>query len=103
MYIWTHKKLDIGVNGDQIVDVNLTTGRRQELKPGAHISFTYQVTWKNSKISYAKRYDKYLDPTFFQHRVCLLSESRVDATVVGSPPHRSSPNRFTGSPSSTPS
>ena len=24
-YIWTHKKFDIGYNGDQIVDINLTS------------------------------------------------------------------------------
>ena len=36
------------------------------------IPFTYEVTWKNSEVKFADRFDKYLDPNFFQHRVNLL-------------------------------
>jgi len=39
-YIWTHKKIDVGYNGNQIVDVNSTTARRVLLKPGITIHFT---------------------------------------------------------------
>ena len=42
-YIWTHKKLDIGYNGDQIVDVTLTSESKTKLSPNAKISFTYEV------------------------------------------------------------
>lgn len=42
-YMWTHKKLDIGYNGDAIVDVNLTSEAKVKLEPGAQISFTYEV------------------------------------------------------------
>ena len=41
--IWTHKRLDIGYNGNQIVDVNMTTGKRVKLEEGMTISLTYQV------------------------------------------------------------
>lgn len=67
-YIWTHKKLEIGYNGPQIVDVNLTSDNKVQLAEGP-ISFTYQVIWKKSNIHFKGRFDKYLDPSFFQHRV----------------------------------
>lgn len=67
--IWTHKKFDIGYNGKQIVEVNLTSERKVELKLGADIGFSYEVNWKKSNIKFEDRFDKYLDPDFFQHRV----------------------------------
>lgn len=73
MYLWTHKRFDIGVNGNQIVDVNLTTGKRTKLESGATIRFTYQVNWKTTNIEFSKRYEKYLDPQFFQHRIHWFS------------------------------
>ena len=42
-YIWTHKKFDIGYNGKQIVDVNLTSDAKVKLEPGAKFSFSYEV------------------------------------------------------------
>lgn len=68
-YIWTHKKFDIGYNGKQIVDVNLTSENKVKLKLNAKIPFTYEVNWKKSSIKFEDRFDKYLDPNFFQHRV----------------------------------
>lgn len=68
-YIWTHKKFDIGYNGNQIVDVNLTSENKVKLVQGARIPFSYEVNWKESNIKFEDRFDKYLDPNFFQHRV----------------------------------
>jgi len=68
-YIWTHKKFDIGFNGKQIVDVNLTSENKVKLKLDTKIPFTYEVNWKKSNIKFEDRFDKYLDPNFFQHRV----------------------------------
>lgn len=70
-YIYTHKRFDIGYNGKRIVDVNLTADKKELLKPGALIKFTYEVNWKPSTTKFENRFDKYLDPNFFQHRVCL--------------------------------
>jgi transmembrane 9 superfamily protein 3 len=72
-YIYTKKKLDIGYNGQQIVDVNLTSEDKVKLVPGAKIAFTYEVTWKESKTTFHDRFDKYLDPRFFQHRIHWFS------------------------------
>ena len=71
-YIWTHKKFDIGYNGKQIVDVNLTSENKVKLVQDAAISFSYEVNWKKSNVKYEDRFDKYLDPNFFQHRVSIV-------------------------------
>ncbi|CAH3045205.1 unnamed protein product [Pocillopora meandrina] len=72
-YIWTHKKLDIAYNGDQIVDVSLTSESKAKLVPNSKLSFTYEVKWTESKTPFEKRYEKYLDPSFFQHRIHWFS------------------------------
>lgn len=72
-YIWTHKKFDIGYNNKQIVDVNITSENKVHLTPTAKISFTYEVNWKPSDVKYENRFDKYLDPNFFQHRIHWFS------------------------------
>ncbi|KAM8710426.1 hypothetical protein ACLKA7_017099 [Drosophila subpalustris] len=63
-YIHTHKKFDIGYNGQQIVDITLTTEMREELKADAKINFTYEVNWKPTEVDFQNRTDKYLDPNF---------------------------------------
>jgi transmembrane 9 superfamily protein 3 len=72
-YIYTHKKFDIGYNGNQIVDVNLTTGDKVTLNGEIQLDFTYEVNWKPSSITFHKRYDKYLDARFFKHRIHWFS------------------------------
>lgn len=72
-YMWTHKKFDIGYNDKRIVDVNLTSEAKVKLEPNAKISFSYEVKWQPSNVKYADRFDKYLDPTFFQHRIHWFS------------------------------
>jgi hypothetical protein len=43
VYLWTHKRIDFGVNDGQIVDVNVTTANRVKLRRDVTIHFTYQV------------------------------------------------------------
>jgi transmembrane 9 superfamily protein 3 len=43
------------------------------VKPGHQLAFTYEVVWKETKTPFDKRFDKYLDPTFFQHRIHWFS------------------------------
>lgn len=72
-YIWTHKKFDIGYNGNRIVDINLTSENKVLLELNSQIQFTYEVHWKQSDIKFENRFEKYLDPTFFQHRIHWFS------------------------------
>ena len=74
----------------QIVDVNLTSEGKVKLEPAMELPFSYQVslslspamcmcvlssecvsqvTWRASTIQFSRRFEKYLDPNFFQHRV----------------------------------
>lgn len=68
-FIWTHKKFEIGYNGKQIVDVNITSEDKVLLTSTKKLEFTYEVIWRKSDVKFEDRFDKYLDPTFFQHRV----------------------------------
>ena len=72
-YLFTHRKLDIAYNENRIVDVNMTNENKVKLEPGASIPFSYEVNWKRSTAKYADRFDKYLDPSFFQHRIHWFS------------------------------
>ncbi|XP_037084111.1 transmembrane 9 superfamily member 3-like [Pollicipes pollicipes] len=72
-YLWTHKRFDIGVNDGMIVDVNLTSEAKVKLTLGAKIPLTYEVVWKKSAVKFEDRFDKYLDPSFFQHRIHWFS------------------------------
>ena len=51
-YIWTHKKFEIGYNGNQIIDVNLTSEGKTKLKLGEQLAFSYEVTWKQSSLKF---------------------------------------------------
>ena len=131
-YIWTHKKFDIGHNGKQIVDVNLTSDAKVKLEEGVEISFSYevrnivfwccfnlfyviadllylrqfyvcdlkikksvtlvfcifkvfdlfQVKWHTSNIQFEDRFDKYLDPNFFQHRVSYFNQNYISLSYT---------------------
>lgn len=72
-YLWTHKKFDLGFNGNRIVDVNMTSEGKVKLELDKTIVFSYEVNWKPSQVAFADRFDKYLDPSFFQHRIHWFS------------------------------
>jgi len=73
LFVWTHKKIEIGYNNDQIVEVTLTAESKMQLLPEAKIPFTYEVVWTKSDVKFVDRFDKYLDPNFFQHRIHWFS------------------------------
>lgn len=77
-HIYTHKKLEIAYNNDRIVDIKLTTDNKQPLVSGHKLKFTYEVNFYPSAVNFRDRFNKYLDPTFFQHRVNLSSHSVCD-------------------------
>jgi transmembrane 9 superfamily protein 3 len=76
-YIWTHKKFEIAHNGQRIVDINLTSEAKVRLQPNIQIPFSYEVTWKPTNIPFSKRFDKYLDPGFFQHKVTEEKNNKI--------------------------
>lgn len=72
-YIWTHKKLEIGYNEDRIVDIILTPQHKQRLEINANITFSYEVIWHQSNIQFKDRFNKYLDASFFKHKIHWFS------------------------------
>ncbi len=74
-YIWTHKKFEIGYNDNRIVDVNLTSESKTQLQPNTKLVFSYEILWRPTNIQFANRFDKFLDPGFFQHKVKIKNES----------------------------
>ncbi|EPY88750.1 hypothetical protein CB1_000155024 [Camelus ferus] len=42
-YLWTYKKLEIGFNGNRIVDVNLTSEGKVKLVPNTKIQMSYSI------------------------------------------------------------
>lgn len=43
--------------------------------------FSLQVKWKKSDVKFEDRFDKYLDPSFFQHRVCIVLRQRYNMSL----------------------
>uniref|UniRef100_A0A183CK20 Transmembrane 9 superfamily member n=1 Tax=Globodera pallida TaxID=36090 RepID=A0A183CK20_GLOPA len=56
-FIYTHKKFEIGYNGNQIVLADVVAESRRELKPNQELSFTYEVSWKQSDVNFDKRFE----------------------------------------------
>ncbi|KFD51698.1 hypothetical protein M514_07394 [Trichuris suis] len=71
--IFTHKRFQIGFNGQQIVDVNLTSENLVNVEAFSEVPLTYEVEWIPSQIPFSSRFDKYLDASFFQHRIHWFS------------------------------
>ncbi|TPP57914.1 Transmembrane 9 superfamily member [Fasciola gigantica] len=72
-YIWTHKKLEIGYNGQRIVRVTLFNSELVPLEVDSQVHFSYSVFWIPSNITFEHRYDEYLDFQFFQHKIHWFS------------------------------
>ncbi len=52
----------------QIIQVNLTSENPQPIAPGVTIEFTYSVNWAPTSITFARRFERYLDYNFFEHQ-----------------------------------
>lgn len=61
------------MNKDRIVDVNLTSEGKEKLELGKSLAFSYEVNWRESNVPFEDRFDKYLDASFFQHRIHWFS------------------------------
>ena len=78
----------------QIIKVNLTSQDARPLTPGAKLDFTYSVRWVPTRIPFAKRFERYLDYSFFEHQV-RGGGGEKGASEVGHAMHR---NVFVGPP-----
>jgi hypothetical protein len=53
----------------QIIHVNLTQDSPKPLEVGRKLEMTYSVKWTSTNVTFAHRFDVYLDYPFFEHQV----------------------------------
>lgn len=53
----------------QIIHVNLTQQNPKPLEAGKTLDMTYSVKWTETNVTFARRFDIYLDYHFFEHQV----------------------------------
>lgn len=56
-----------------MIEVNLTTENPVLVEPGVTASFTWSASWFPTSTPFDKRFDKYLDETFFEHQIHWFS------------------------------
>ncbi|XP_075520692.1 transmembrane 9 superfamily member 1-like [Primulina tabacum] len=71
--LYTHKSISVQYNKDQIIQVNLTQHNPKPLEVGVTLDMTYSVKWTPTNISFARRFDVYLDYPFFEHQIHWFS------------------------------
>jgi len=71
--VYTHKKFSISYNGNQIIQVNLTSENPVTLGEAAQLEFTYSVDWVPTELTFSRRFDRYLDYDFFEHQIHWFS------------------------------
>eukprot|EP00252_Welwitschia_mirabilis_P021821 TRINITY_DN5713_c0_g1_i1.p1 TRINITY_DN5713_c0_g1~~TRINITY_DN5713_c0_g1_i1.p1 ORF type:complete len:588 (-),score=64.12 TRINITY_DN5713_c0_g1_i1:366-2129(-) len=71
--LFTHKDIVIKFNNDQIIHVNLSQAEPRPLVVGKTLELTYSVKWVETDITFARRFDVYLDYPFFEHQIHWFS------------------------------
>ncbi|KAM7470350.1 hypothetical protein LguiA_008533 [Lonicera macranthoides] len=71
--LYTHKNIIVKYNKDQIIHVNLTQESPKPLEVGRILDMTYSVKWIPTNITFARRFDVYLDYPFFEHQIHWFS------------------------------
>ena len=67
---------------EQIIQVNLTAEELRQVTPGATLDFTYSIHWEETNIPFRKRFDRYLDNSFFEHQVRNGQELQAWSSAV---------------------
>ncbi|XP_060216927.1 transmembrane 9 superfamily member 1-like [Lycium barbarum] len=71
--IYTHKNLHIQYNRDQVIYVSLSQESPEPLEEGRVLDMTYSVKWVPTNVSYAERFNVYLDYNFFENEIHWFS------------------------------
>ena len=72
-HIFTHRTLTIAYNGNQIIEVNLTSENPEVIAKDKTYQFTYTVKWVKTDKPFEGRFDRYLEYDFFEHKVHWFS------------------------------
>jgi transmembrane 9 superfamily member 3 len=65
--------LSIGYKGNRILEVNLTSENPVPIEVGRKLEFTYSVHWLQSDKPFERRFDRYLEYDFFEHKIHWFS------------------------------
>ncbi|KAJ9158927.1 hypothetical protein P3X46_024470 [Hevea brasiliensis] len=71
--LYTHKSILVKYNKDQIIHVNLTQEGPKPLEAGRILDMTYSIKWMSTNVTFARRFDVYLDYPFFEHQIHWFS------------------------------
>ncbi|KAL8222758.1 hypothetical protein R6Q57_020157 [Mikania cordata] len=71
--LFTHMNITIKYNNDQIIHVNLTQENPKPLEFDKTLDMTYSVKWTETNVTFARRFDIYLDYHFFEHQIHWFS------------------------------
>lgn len=85
-FIFTHRHLTIGYNGNRIVEVSLTSEDPEHIEPGRAFDLKLSVTWEESERTFEGRFARYLESHMFEHHVhwfALLNSFLMVVFVVG--------------------
>ncbi len=63
----------------QIIHVNLTTDSPVAVQAGTKLTFTYSVNWQPTRTPFARRFERYLDYSFFEHKVTAHTHTQTHA------------------------
>jgi len=74
-YVYTTRNLIVKYNGDQIVQVDLTSDPEslQKVETGAKLEFKLHIHWEKTTDEFHSRFDRYLDHEFFKHPIHWFS------------------------------
>ena len=61
------------MNGDRVVEVNMTSSNPQVVKAGTPLKITTSITFVASSIQYNNRFQRYLQYNFFEYRIHWFS------------------------------
>src|SRR5271169_74461 len=57
----------------QVIEVNVTTENPVLVEPSATLTFTWSAQWFPTSVPFDRRFDKYLDYSFFEHQIHWFS------------------------------
>jgi hypothetical protein len=61
----------------QIIHVNLTQESPKLIDAGKALDMTYSVKWEPTNVTFAHRFDVYLDYPFFEHQVITSFDTAI--------------------------
>lgn len=71
--VYTHRTFDVAYNGDRVIHVNLTSERPEPATKGAALAFSASIRWHPVDVPFERRFERYLDASFFEHQIHWFS------------------------------